>query len=322
MLLGLLFFASCSLDDADSLNGLSTDAISSNLSRAELPQAVSGILSDMRVGLNTQVDVQSIFGREYYFFTGSDPRFEADVVTANLDNNTFYTVTPWNARYAAVRDINTALEGLANTTADFSAAEIAGTRGVLNTLLAHEFLMINNNQFSNGIRVDVVDPDNLGDFVSETEALTQIFNLLDGAATDLAAAGEDFPFTLSSGYSGFDTPSGFLQFNRGLTARVEAYRENYPNVLNLLSNSFMDMAGDLETGVYHTFSLTGADLPNPLFVALNQTAIVRVAHSSFIDDALPNDLRLNKAVLRDAPVDFSGLIGTHDVFIYQSNVGS
>ena len=320
MLLGLLFFASCSLDDADSLNGLSTDAISSNLSRAELSQAVSGILSDMRVGLNTQVDVQSIFGREYYFFTGSDPRFEADVVTANLDNNTFYTTTPWNARYAAVRDINTALEGLANTTADFSAAEIAGTRGVLNTLLAHEFLMINNNQFSNGIRIDVADPDNLGAFVSETEALTAIFNLLDEAAADLAAAGEDFPFTLSSGYSGFDTPSGFLQFNRGLTARVEAYRENYPNVLNLLSNSFMDMGGDLETGVYHTFSLTGADLPNPLFVALNQTAIVRVAHSSFIDDGLMGDTRLDKAVLRDEPVDFSDLIGTHDVFIYQSNV--
>lgn len=320
MLLGIVFFVSCSLEDADSLNGLSTDAISSNLSRAELPQAVSGILSDMRVGLNTQIDVQSIFGREYYFFTGSDPRFEADVVTANLDNNTFYTVTPWNARYAAIRDINTALEGLANTTADFSAAEIAGIRGVLNTLLAHEFLMINNNQFSNGIRIDVADPDNLGAFVGEAEALTQIFNLLDGAATDLAAAGDSFPFSLSSGYSGFDTPSGFLQFNRGLTARVEAYRENYPNVLTLLGNSFMDMTGDLTTGVYHTFSLTGADLPNPLFIALNQAAIVRVAHSSFIDDALAGDTRLDKAVLRDTPVNFSDLIGTHDVFIYQSNV--
>ncbi len=319
-LLAVMTFISCDLEDADSLNGLSADAISSNLSRAELSQAVAGILSDMRVGLATQIDVQSIFGREYYFFTGSDPRFEADVVTANLDNNTFYTTTPWNARYANVRNINTVLEGLANTTADFSTAEIAGIRGFLNTMIAHEFLMLHNNQFSNGIRLDVADFDNLGPFLNETEALTAIFNLLDQAATDLAGAGDAFPFTLSSGFSGFDTPSGFLQFNRGLTARVEAYRENYPNVLALLGDSFMDMTGDLTTGVFHTFSLTGADLANPLFIALNQAAIVRVAHSSYIDDALPGDTRLGKVVLRDMPVDFSDLIGTHDVFIYQSNV--
>lgn len=326
----MLAFISCNLEDADSLNGLSTDAISTNLSRSELPQAISGILSDMRVGLATQIDVQSIFGREYYFFTGSDPRFEADVVTANLDNNTFYTTTPWNARYANVRNINTAIEGLANTTADFSTGEIAGIRGVLNTLIAHELLMIANNQFSNGIRLDVADFDNLGPFVSETEALTGIFNLLEAAATDLAAAGDSFPFPLTSGFDGFDTPSGFLQFNRGLTARVEAYRENYPNVLTLLGNSFMDMSGDLTNGVYHTFSLTGADLANPLFIALNQAAIVRVAHSSFIEDALPGDTRLDKVVFRETPdvndvlqpnpVTFSDLVGTHDVFIYQSNV--
>jgi len=284
----------------------------------------------MRVGLATQIDVQSIFGREYYFFTGSDPRFEADVVTANLDNNTFYTVTPWNARYATIRNINTALEGLTNTTADFSNAEIAGIRGVLNTLLAHEFLMINNNQFSNGIRVDVADSENLGPFVNETEALTEIFNLLEAAATDLTAGGADFAFSLSGGYEGFDTPTEFLQFNRALTARVEAYRGNLSNVLTLLGNSFMDMAGGFETGIYHTFSLTGADLPNPLFIALNQESTVRVAHSSFIDDALEGDTRLNKAVFREVPdendviqanpVTFSDLVGTHDVFIYQSNV--
>ena len=320
ILLGVLLFISCDLEDADSLNGLSTDAISTDLSRAELPQSMAGVLSDMRTGLATQVDVQSIFGREYYFLTGSDPRFEADVVTANLDNNTFYTTTPWNARYANIRNINLTLEGLANTTADFSNEEIAAIRGVLNTLLAHELLMLTNNQFNNGIRLDVVDIDNLGPFVSETEALTGIFNLLESAAVDLAAGGSTLPFSLTSGYTGFDTPSGFLEFNRALTARVEAYRGNLPNVLTLLGNSFMDMGGDLTIGVYHTFSLTGADIANPLFGAPNQTAIVRVAHSSFIDDVLPGDTRFDKVALRDAPTEASGLIGTHDVVIYQTNV--
>ncbi len=41
-----------------------------------------------------------------------------------------------------------------------------------------------------------------------------------------------------------------------------------PTWLTALAGSFMDMGGDLTTGVYHTFSLAGADLPNPLFIAL------------------------------------------------------
>ncbi|MEO6347021.1 MAG: RagB/SusD family nutrient uptake outer membrane protein [Aquaticitalea sp.] len=285
-----------------------------------MPQAITGVLSDMRLSLNTEIDVQSIFGREYYYFTSSDPRFEGDVVTGNLDTNTFYTTSPWSGRYAAIKDVNLALSGLANTTADFSPEEIAATRGVLNTLKAHELLAVANNQFSNGIRLDVSDPDNLGPFVSYEEALTAINDLLISAATDLIAGGSSFPFTLSSGYSGFDTPAGFLQFNKALNARVETYRGNYSNVLTLLGDSFLDLGGDLRTGVYHTFSLAGSDRPNPLFIALNQEANVRVAHSSFIADALPNDSRLDKVVLRDTPREASGLIGNYDVYIYQSLV--
>ena len=308
-------FMSCDLEGGESLNGASTSSISDDLSRGELPQAMSGVFSDMRVGLSTQVDVQSIFGREYYFFTGSDPRFEGDVVTGVLDNNTFYTTTPWGARYASIKNINLTLQGLANTTADFSPAEIGGIRGVLNTLKAHELLMVANNQGANGIRIDVADPDNLGPFVSYDEALTAIAGLLSDAGSDLTTAGSTLPFDLGGGY---EVP--FLEFNKALAARVEAYRGNYSGVLTFLSDSFMDMGGDLKTGAYHTFSLSGADIANPLFGALNQTAIVRVSHSSFTDDALAGDSRVDKVVLRNAPTEASGLIGTHDVWIYQSNV--
>jgi hypothetical protein len=316
--IGLLTITSCTLEGGESLNGASTSSISDDLSRGELPQAISGILSDMRDRLNTQVDVQSIFGREYYYFTSSDPRFEGDVVTGNLNNETFYSTTPWATRYAAIKEANLVLEGLANTTSDFSAAEIGAIRGVLNTLKAHELLMVSHNQYSNGIKIDVADPDNLGPIVSYDDALTAIVGLLTDAANDLASGGSSFPFNLSLGYTGFDTPSGFLKFNKALTARVEAYRGNYSNVSSLLADSFMDMSGDLNTGVYHTFSLTGADLPNPLFIALNQDANVRVAHASFLGDAEPGDTRTEKVVLRDTPIEATGLIGTHDVWIYQS----
>lgn len=318
----LLGLTSCELDGGESLNGASTESISSDLSRGELPQAVSGVLSDMRVRLGTQVDVQSILGREYYYFTNSDPRFEGDVVTGNLDDNTFYTTAPWGARYAAIKNINLALQGLENTTSDFSTEEIAATRGVLNTLKAHEFLMLSNNQASNGIRLDISDPDNLGPIVDYTSTLTAIFDLLSEAATDLENGGSDFPFELGSGYTGFDTPASFLKFNKALNARVEAYRGNYTSVLTLLGNSFIDMNGGLDVGIYHTFSLAGADLANPLFIALNQEANVRVAHQSFLADAEINDSRVDKIVLRDKQREASGLIGTHDVWIYKTNTQS
>ncbi len=316
--IGFLSLTSCSLEGGESLNGASTSSISDDLSRGELPQAMAGVLSDMRFRLNTQVDVQSILGREYYYFTSSDPRFEGDVVTGNLDNQTFYTTQAWGSRYSAIKEMNLVLSGLANTTSDFSTAEIAAIRGVLNTLKAHELLMLSNNQYTNGIRIDVSDPDNLGPIVSYDEALTAIVSLLTDAANDLASGGSSLPFNLTSGYSGFDTPSGFSQFNNALTARVEAYRGNYTSVLSLLGGSFMNMSGDLKAGVYHTFSLTGADLSNPLFIALNQEANVRVAHSSFLNDTLTGDSRTDKVVLRNTPREASGLVGTHDVWIYQS----
>ncbi|WP_179349100.1 RagB/SusD family nutrient uptake outer membrane protein [Winogradskyella pacifica] len=313
-------FTSCELDGGESLNGANTNSISDDLSRGELPSAVTGVLSAMRTRLDNQVDVQSIFGREYYYFTSSDPRFEGDVVAGNLDNNTFYTTSPYLSRYAVIKDVNLTLQGLENTTDIFSDEEIAGIKGVLNTLKAHELLMVSNNQYTNGMRIDTSDPDNLGPFVTYEDALLAISDLLSTAAIDLANAGGSFAFDLTTGYSGFNTPSDFLKFNKGLNARVEAYRGNYTSVLSLLEDSFMEMNGDFYNGVYHTFSLSGADTPNPLYLALNQTSNVRVSHSSFVDDALPLDSRVDKVVLRNDPVEATGLIGEYDVFIYQSNV--
>ena len=315
-----LILASCELDGGESLNGASTSSISDDISRGELTQAISGVLSDMRVGISTHTDVQSIFGREYYYFTSSDPRYEGDVVVGNLDNNTFYVTTPWGARYAMIKDINLILEGLDNTTADFSPAEIAAARGVLNTLKAHELLMLTDNQYDNGIRVDVADSENLGAFVDNSAALTAIADLLNTAAGELGSGGGAFSFGLTVGYAGFDTPQTFLQFNRALLARVEAYRGNYDAVLTALDASFFDLNGDLNAGIYHTFSLSGQDIANPLFIALNQTANVRVAHSSFVTDVQDGDNRLNKVVLRDEPREATGLVGTHDVALYSTNI--
>ncbi len=321
---------SCDIEDATNLNGPTTDSVSADLSRAELIQAMAGVFSDMRTRLGTQVDAQSVAGRDYWRVQSSDPRWTADLLTGIVDNNTFYTTAPYASRYATIKNINLLLEGLENSTAGFTTEEIAATRGFANTIIAHEFLMLLNQQYQNGIRLDVSDPNNLGPFVNYDEGLTAVLNMLSAAATDLSNGGDDFPFNIPSGFSSFGTPMSFLEFNNALAARVEAYRGNYTSVNNLLQDSFMDMGGDLSAGAYFTFSLTGADIANPLFFALNSTiANARLAHPSFITDAEAGDNRLSKVVLRDSALEVRGpdddstnddLIGEYDVFVYQSNV--
>ncbi|WP_271767219.1 RagB/SusD family nutrient uptake outer membrane protein [Aquimarina algiphila] len=328
-ILSSVVLVSCEVEDGKDLNGPSTESISSDLSRGELRDAIFGVLSDMRSRLGTQVDGQAVAGREYWRVASSDPRWTADLLTGTLDDNTFYTTNPYAARYATVKDVNLLLEGLANTTETFTTEEVAGIRGFANTIKAHELLMVLNQQFENGIRVDVDDPQNLGPFLSYDDSLTAIFNLLTDAATDLSNAGSDLPFSLPSGFSDVS----ILEFNNALAARVEAYRGNYASVLTLLGNSFMNMSGDLSTGAYFTFSLDGADIANPLFFALNSSlSNVRLAHPTFINDADAGDTRLNKVVLRDEPITVAGpdgvansaddLNATHDVFVFTSNTSS
>ena len=80
------------------------------------------------------------------------------------------------------------------------------------------------------------------------------------------------------------------------------------------------MPSEIDSSV--NWSLTGADLSNPLFIAQNQEANVRLPHSSFLTDAETGDTRINKVTLRDTPREASGLVGTHDVWIYQSLLDS
>jgi len=325
-----LLTVSCEVEDGRNLNGPTTDSITGDLSRGELQETMAGALADMRDRLGTQVDAQAVAGREYWRFQSSDPRWTGDLLTGTLDNNTFYTTNAYAARYATVKDLNLLLTGLENTTADFSAEEIAATRGFANTIKAHELLMLINQQYNNGIRIDVSDPDNLGPFVDLNGSLTAVFELLSSSASDLLNGGNQFPFSIPSGFAIASSPEEFLKFNRALAARVEVYRGNYASANTLLQNSFMDLAGDLYTGVYYTFSLTGADVTNPLFFALNSSgANARIAHPTYITDAEPGDIRVDKAVLREVddgngnlvanPVTQSNLTGNYDVFIYESN---
>ncbi|MGO4913353.1 RagB/SusD family nutrient uptake outer membrane protein [Leeuwenhoekiella sp. W20_SRS_FM14] len=329
--ISMLFLAgtlsvSCEVDEYSNLNGPEVSDIVADLSRGDLRDLVGGTFYSMRNRLGTYYDDVGVVGREYFRFSSSDPRFTADLLGGEnsvLDNNTFYTTGPWSARYRTVKELNIISDGIANSTADFTEAERNATLAYANTIKAHELLLNLNLMDENGIRLDVSDPNNLGPIVGKAEALTEILGLLNESATLLANAGDSFPFEFPVGFTGFDTPATFLEFNRALAARVALYQEDYAGALNYLSNSFLDLRGDLDTGVYYSFSLDATDLPNPMFFPLNaSTAGARIVQPSFVTDAEAGDTRLSKVVQRDESLTLDGLTGNYDVFLYPSQTSS
>jgi len=328
----LLFFAltlgaviSCDVEEYSDLNSPEVDAFRDNLTRGDLQDLVGGVLYSSRVRMGTYFDDCGVIGRDYWRFSGSDPRFTTDLLGGGnsvLDNNTFYITGPWSGRYRTVKNANLILEFLdgQDLSAQFTAGEVTATKGLLKTFIAYELLMNLNLTDVNGIRVDVADENNLGPFVSKEAALTAIRTMLNDAATDLNA-GSEFPFSLSAGFADFSSPSGFAQVNRAIAARVSAYQGDASGILAALDDSFFSLGGDLFSGAYYTWSEDQTDLPNPLFISEggSSEAQARIAHPTFITDAESGDARLSKVLQLSESITLADLTGDYIVFRYQSN---
>ncbi|WP_282080647.1 RagB/SusD family nutrient uptake outer membrane protein [Aquimarina algiphila] len=314
-----LFVTSCDVQEYDNLNDPNLDDIESNLNPANLQDLVGGILSGMRSRIGTYFDDVGIVGREHYRFTPDEPRYVNDLLgrdRTTLGGGEFYITAPWAARYSTIKNTNILISGIGQQAVFYTTEEINAAIGFAKTMQAYELLLNLNLTFQSGIRLDVADPDNLGPFTDYTASLQGIRSLLESGAGDLVAGGSSFPFDLTSGFENFNTPSSFLTFNRAISARVAAYQGDYTSVSTFLSESFLDLMGDFNTGVYYVFSRTANDLQNPMFLALDAAGDIRVAHPSFLTDALAGDTRQNKVVARSSAASSAGLSGTHDFAVY------
>ncbi len=318
-------FAACEIETIEDPNNPSVGAIIQNASLSEIQNLVTGIESGMRLNLGTHYDGVGAIGREIYRFSTSDPRFTSDLLgkgSATLDNNTFYTTNPYSARYRTVKNANILIEAVDNSSSITSDALRNAAKGYANTIKAYQLLMVWVQQYDNGIRIDVADPDNLGPFVGEGDSkasLRAIASLLDEGYAQLNAGGAAFPFRLGSGFAGYNTPETFAEVNRAITARVHLYDGNWDSALTALGNSFYDLNGNLNKGVFHTFSTAGGDALNPQWFPLGATGESRVAHPSFVTDAEAGDARLSKATLRDEVEFQDGLSSNYDLSVYATN---
>lgn len=285
----LAFTAACSTDFAvPDLNNPGLEQLEGgDPTRSAVVDATQGLLIGSRTAVSNQsgyVSHLGMLGRESLTFDNSDPRYFDEILAGLLNpGNGAFGGSGWGPRYTNIRNANIVLNSLENASG-FTAAELEGIRGFAKTIQALDFLMVTNMRGSNGAALDVNRP--LGDdpapFVSEDQMLQGVVTLLSEAATHLGAAGSAFAFQLSDGYGDFDDPASFLQFNRALLARVEVYRGDYSAAISALNASFLDLNGDFDLGVYHSYGTGSGDATNGLFQGSDPQI---VAHPTVWTDA-------------------------------------
>lgn len=309
-----LSMTSCGLDEVLNPNAPTIEQLQNGATEADLRLLASGLESVMRNDLAFYYETVSIVGREYYDLTATDPRYTGELLGANgvaLDNNGFLTTRAYAAQYRTIRTAYLLEEALENAAVALAQDLQNGYTGYAKTIRAYAMLLLLNRQFENGIRVDTRDPDNLGPFVSYTEGLATTMSLLNEAAAELASSGEEFAFELG-GFTGFDTPTTFRSFNRAIAARVALYQGDMAMVRTLLGDSFLDMAGSLDNGPEHVFSLAGNDIPNPLFYVADQD--IYGVQLDFVNDAEANDERVaTKTRLFDTDLGNNGTVTTDGI---------
>ena len=324
----LVMVYSCTIDEVQDPDGPSVSSVQQNASKGQLNELVVGIESTIRDGLGVEVTASGTMARELYLFD-ADPRNTGDLLGKDgigLDNNSFYSTQQWNGHYRATKNANLLIEAASNT--EFvTDTESNGYIGFAKTMQAYELIQILKSY--DRARLDVADPDNLGPILDFNDALSQIRALLDEAQGNLSSAGDSFAFPLSSGFSGFDTPATFAQFNRAVAAMAAVYASDGTSALTALTGSYFDISGALDLGPDHIFGLGGGDQANPVFRVPSTPENINngdqiIVHDSWINEAETGDTRVDtKAAPRLPLLDPSsqdGLTGTHETRLYATNV--
>ncbi len=278
--LSALALNACNFDIA---NPNSPDPIGPNPTRARVAASATGLLAGVRSYYPGWILNTSIIGRDGYRFDGSEPRYTTEALTGALDGGGFIGGSQWVPQYRNIRSANELLTYIGSAQ-ELSAAEISAVQGYTRTMQALDFLNVlvahTQDSIPIAVGIDVTAPP--APFVSQTLAYDHVENLLDSALTDLQAAGSTaFPFSLSSGFSGFDTPAEFSKVNRGLRARVDAYRQNWAQVLTDLAASFVDTLAPLSSGVYLVYSTGSGEATN----SIQQSTAENFAHPQLRDSA-------------------------------------
>ncbi|HYT03462.1 MAG TPA: hypothetical protein VEM13_01115 [Gemmatimonadales bacterium] len=362
--LAALAAGACDLPNEPNLNNPNVGDFAVITSLSQLQAYATGVLRGDRVQNEQEIEEGETIGRDAMRITPSEPRFISNLLGgavqppgAALDGSAF--VTGSNGKLARPIDPSNFLGGrmwpypnirLANlaihavnaadpvVVPELDAAGKAGAVGYFQTLRALEHLRAIETRDTAGAPTDV-DIDPLAPpapLHCKKDVLVFIAALLDTAATNLAAGGSSFPFVLPATFFGFDTPAGFLKFNRALAAKVDVYlafRDYFDPVTNTvvgtidpvaLDSADADLAASfmvadpsqLDLGPAHDYRTATGDLTNGLFEDTASTAYR--ANARVRNEADANDQRVaRKLAVSKLLSTGSGttLIASRDIYL-------
>jgi hypothetical protein len=293
-----LSFAGCSEPTKPNYNSPTVEAASTDPSALQL--LATGILSQLRGSVTGEDLSTGILGREAFNYTPTEGRNTTHYLSApnGVLDPTGFAVGNFTGPYNNQRNIYNYLKVVAD--APLTAEVKAAASGFAKTIEALEFITIVTTRDTIGAVVEQrEDPAELAPFVSLDSAYKFISAKLDEAAAELTTAGTNsFPFVLTAGFTGFNTPATFLRMNRAIAARVLVYRASiaanrpatgvtctncYAAALTAITASFFDpAAANLNVGPFHTYSTATGDAANGLFFTTTGDIM---AHPSIVTDA-------------------------------------
>jgi hypothetical protein len=347
--LAALAVSACSLPNEPNLNNPNVGDFLVITSPAQLQAVATGVLRGDRVPNEQEIEEGETIGRDAERITPSEPRFISNLLggTASapgpalgsgIDPSNFLGGRLWP--YGPIRLANLGIHAV--TAADsvvvpeLGAAGKASTIGYLQTLKALGHLRAIETRDTAGapIAVDVDPTAPPAPLRCKNDVLAFIAALLDSAATNLAAGGSSFPFTLPADFFGFDTPAGFLKFNRALAAKVDVYlafRDYFNPATNIVVGTIDPVALDsadtalvrsfmvadpsrLELGPAHDYQTATGDLTNGLFEdtsSTNYRANVRV-----VNEADPGDQRVARKIATSSLISLRGVASQYIYLVY------
>jgi hypothetical protein len=268
-LLAAALSGACREINVPNYNRPDVDQVTTSPNASTVNATALGLLVGARAAVPAYATTLGVLGREVYNLDAAEPRNVLAYLAGPLEPGGFGTDVGWTATYRQLLTAFTVLEAVERVP-DYTAQQKDAVRGYTKTFVAMAYIDQLRVRDTFGIVLEV-DPAarQLGPFVTRDEGYARAAELLDEARTHLAAGGAAFPFTLHSGFTGFNTPATFARFNRAIKARMEVYRQRWPDALAALGESFLNTASPtpatLAAGVYHFYSTASGDVENPLF---------------------------------------------------------
>ncbi len=347
MLLGMTIFFACNpfeVEDVQELNSPELDAGLVNPTAVQIDLLGVGLQAAMRNYVVTLRRDAGAVGREVVYYASTESRYHTELLGATAAIDPAGLMLVWYGSTNQTRRRAELFLLAAERSSALSAAQKSAVTGFCKTVQAYQILYCLNMLHENGIRTTFADlfvPGDLlkpGKFSNYNEGLAYVKTLVDDGQAALGRAGTTpFPFTVTAGWAGFNTPANFIKFNRAVAARVAMYQKNWAGVLSSLEGSYINDAANtraqLDAGPFYTYSTTPNDATNGLFQPLNGTGAVYAAQRDFVTQAEAGDARVfgtsmregGTAKVRQRANPFS--LGTnptssHEVQMYASNVAS